>query len=45
MRADNKRAIGLYERFGLEREGTRQGFVRTAEGDLVDDHIYVRWLG
>ena len=39
VRADNPRAIALYESFGFAIEGTRRGAVRTLEGALIDEHI------
>lgn len=42
VRADNPRAIALYERFHFAVEARRRGYVRTPEGALIDDYIMVR---
>lgn len=39
VRADNHRAIRLYESLGFTTEGIRRGLVRLADGTLVDDHV------
>ena len=38
-RADNHRAIKLYQSLGFVIEGTRRGFIKQADGSLVDDYI------
>lgn len=42
VRADNPRAIALYERAGFAIEARRRGYVRTPDGRLIDDLIMVR---
>jgi RimJ/RimL family protein N-acetyltransferase len=44
VRADNPRAIALYEALGFELEAIRRGYVRTPDGALVDDHVMVRFI-
>ena len=41
-RADNERAIALYQSLGFEHEGTRRHFLQLADGSFVDDRIYGR---
>lgn len=43
VRADNHRAIALYQALGFTAEGLRQGFVRLADGALIDDWCLVRF--
>ena len=43
VRADNNRAIALYRSLGFAHEATRHGFIRLADGRLVDDHIFCLW--
>lgn len=42
VRADNPRAIALYRSVGFEEEGRRRGFVRTPDGERVDDLVLTR---
>jgi ribosomal-protein-alanine N-acetyltransferase len=35
VRADNERAIGLYERFGFRREGIRRGYYSPSGADAL----------
>lgn len=42
VRADNERAIHLYESLGFHHEGRRVGFVRLSDGSFVDDLIMAR---
>lgn len=42
VRADNPRAIALYRSVGFEEEGRRRGFVRTPDGECVDDLVLTR---
>ena len=44
VRADNPRAIRLYESLGFVTEGVRARFVRLPDGRYVDDHLMVCWL-
>lgn len=44
VRADNPRAVRLYESLGFEHEGTRRGLVCADDGHFVDDLIMARWL-
>jgi ribosomal protein S18 acetylase RimI-like enzyme len=44
VRADNHRAKALYRSLGFVHEATRRGFIKTPEGRLLDDEIFVRWL-
>lgn len=37
VRADNHRALSLYESLGFVREGVRRDFCRRADGSFVDD--------
>ncbi len=39
VRADNDRAIRLYESLGFHTEGTRRRLVRNPDGSFADDHI------
>ena len=41
VRADNVRAIALYESAGFEHEGTRRNFVRLPDGSYIDDYTMV----
>lgn len=45
VRADNPRAIGLYESLGFAQEGRRVGFIRLPDGRYVDDLTMVRFSG
>ena len=38
-RADNHRAIKLYQSLGFVIEGTRRGFIKQADGSLLDDFV------
>ena len=42
---DNERAIGLYERYGFEREGIRRDHYRRRDGSLRSSLIMARLLG
>lgn len=42
VRHDNTRAHALYESLGFVHEGTRRAFVRTSDGQFIDDRIYCR---
>jgi RimJ/RimL family protein N-acetyltransferase len=42
---DNERAIGLYERYGFEVEGTRRDHYRRRDGSLRSSLIMARLLG
>lgn len=44
VRADNPRAIALYERVGFALEGRRKGEVRDGDA-LVDDLLMGMWVG
>lgn len=45
VRADNERALALYQAVGFAHEATRRRFVKIAEGQYVDDHVYCLWIG
>jgi putative acetyltransferase len=45
VRADNDRAIALYESMGFVRESLRKRFVKLVDGTYVDDWVMVRYLG
>lgn len=45
VRADNPRAIALYESAGFVVEGRRVGFVRLDDGTLIDDLVMARRRG
>lgn len=44
VRADNRRAIALYESMGFECESVRKRFVKLDDGTYLDDWVMVRWL-
>lgn len=44
-RADNHRAIALYESLGFVHEGLRRDFARLPDGTLVDDVVMALLLG
>ncbi len=44
VRADNNRAIKLYEKLGFVLEAVRKDFILELDGRFVDDHIMVRFL-
>lgn len=44
VRADNSRAINLYESFGFRHEAVRKSFIWLEDGSYVDDLIMVRFL-
>lgn len=44
VRADNLRAIALYESLGFVTEGVRRGFIALDDGGFADDLLMARWL-
>lgn len=44
VRADNARAVALYDSCGFVREGVRRAFVRGPDGALIDDYVMARLL-
>lgn len=44
VRADNPRAIALYESLGFVTEGVRRGFIALDDGGFADDLLMARWL-
>jgi len=45
VRADNRRAVALYEDLRFAIEATRRGFLRLPEGGFADDYVMVRFFG
>lgn len=45
VRADNPRAIALYESLGFTVEGVRRRFIALDDGSYVDDLLMARWIG